>query len=63
MNESEQAYVCPRCWQRGSLLVDLSVEGEQRFVQDCEVCCNPIEFAATVENGELTAFSVQAPDQ
>lgn len=58
--EVEHAYVCPHCWQRPSLLVDVSVPGEQTFVQDCEVCCTPIEFTVVVDNGEIRSFSTQA---
>lgn len=61
--ETEQRYICPYCWERGSFIVDLTEEGEQRFVQDCEVCCNPIEFALTVENGEVGRFSAEAAQQ
>lgn len=61
--ETERDFVCPHCWERGSVLVDLSVEGAQHFVQDCEVCCGPIEFAFTVERGGVREFSATAPDR
>lgn len=57
--EAEHAYVCPHCWERSYLLVDLSAPGEQQFIQDCEVCCNPIEFTVFVEDGEIRSFSIQ----
>ena len=37
------------------MLLDLSVEG-QTYVEDCEVCCNPIEVTYHVEAGEIVAF-------
>lgn len=55
--ETEHAYVCPYCWEKPTLLVDLSEPGEQLFVQDCEVCCNPIEFTVLVEDGVIRGFS------
>lgn len=58
--ELERSFLCPYCWERQTVVVELSGEGEQRFVQDCEVCCNPIEFAASVCGGALVAFSVDA---
>ncbi len=58
--EIEHAYTCPHCWERSTLLIDLSAPGEQSFVQDCEVCCTPIEFTVIVDNGEITSFSTQA---
>ncbi len=37
------------------MVLDLSVDG-QRYVEDCEVCCRPIEVAYVVEAEELAAF-------
>lgn len=59
MGEVEHTYICPLCWERSTLLIDLSAPGEQTFVQDCEVCCAPIEFNVVVDNGEISSFSTQ----
>lgn len=32
---------CPYCWESIEVLIDCSVE-EQRYVEDCFVCCRPI---------------------
>jgi hypothetical protein len=37
------------------MVLDLSVD-RQTYVEDCEVCCNPIEISYTVEEEELTQF-------
>jgi len=58
----ERSFLCPRCWERISILVDLSVEGEQRFVEDCEVCCHPIQFTVVATGGDLVDFSAEAAD-
>lgn len=29
---------------------------QQTYVEDCEVCCNPIEVMARFENDQLMAF-------
>lgn len=34
---------CPYCGERLEILLDLSA-GEQRYIEDCEICCRPIEF-------------------
>jgi len=57
--EIEHPYVCPHCWEQSTLFVDVTASGEQVFVQDCEVCCNPIEFTVVVEDGEIRSFSSQ----
>ena len=34
---------CPYCGERLQLWVDLSV-GNQSYIEDCQVCCRPIEL-------------------
>jgi transcription elongation factor Elf1 len=51
----EYFYTCPYCWQEVSVILDLSVV-QQTLVEDCEVCCNPIEFRYEVTEGEITNF-------
>ena len=41
---------CPYCGEPIELLVDDSVE-HQQYVEDCQVCCRPIEVTVTVEAG------------
>ncbi len=43
MEEIEKHFRCPYCSERISMLLDISVEGQQSYVEDCEVCCNPIQ--------------------
>lgn len=56
--EEEYSFTCPHCWQTVVILLDLSA-GDQTYVQDCEVCCNPIEIAYQVEQGEIADFEVR----
>ena len=51
----EHFFTCPYCWQSISVLLDLSV-AEQRYVEDCEVCCRPILIHYAVDDGEITVF-------
>jgi len=39
---------CPYCWESFLLLVDPSVE-QQEYVEDCEICCRPIDFSIDVD--------------
>jgi hypothetical protein len=43
-------------------MVDPSIEN-QNFIEDCEVCCNPIDFYITVENNEVVLFNSEKIDQ
>lgn len=48
---------CPYCGESITLLVDGSA-GEQRYVEDCEVCCKPMVVCCSIAaDGSL---SVQA---
>jgi len=40
------------------MVLDPSVP-QQTYVEDCEVCCQPIEVSYAVENDELTGFEAR----
>jgi hypothetical protein len=44
------------------MLLDVSVR-HQKYIEDCEVCCNPIEATVSFENAELTLFSAESIEQ
>ena len=58
----EHFFQCPYCWEEVSMLLDTSVHS-QTYIEDCEVCCNPIEVTPSFENQELTAFNSQSIEQ
>ncbi len=51
----EYFFTCPYCWKEISFLLDTSVQG-QTYIEDCEVCCNPIEITYEISDGEVTLF-------
>ena len=52
----EHFFQCPYCWEEISMLLDASVPN-QTYIEDCEVCCNPIEINAQFVANELVAFN------
>jgi hypothetical protein len=54
----EHFFQCPYCGEQISMVLDLSVQ-RQSYVEDCEVCCNPIEITYKVEDGALAGFSAK----
>ena len=48
---------CPYCLQAISVLVDTGVYEHTSIVDDCEVCCRPIEISYSVEDGEVSSLS------
>lgn len=53
----EHGFQCPHCWASISMLLDPSTT--QTYVEDCEVCCNPIEIEVVFEDGELVQFDAR----
>ena len=42
------------------MLLDLSA-GWQRYIEDCEVCCNPIAVSYETEEGRVVSFRAELP--
>jgi hypothetical protein len=40
---------CPYCGEHITLLVDGSVD-EQQYIEDCQVCCAPMEIQVSVQD-------------
>jgi hypothetical protein len=59
MQQKEKRFQCPFCFERISFVIDLSVEGSQSYVEDCEVCCNPIEIRFEIEDSKIIYFEAQ----
>lgn len=51
----EHFFQCPYCWEEISMLLDTSIT-KQTYIEDCEVCCRPIEVMAEFSGDELVAF-------
>lgn len=58
----EHFFQCPYCWEDISMLLDTSVP-RQTYVEDCEICCNPIEISVSFSDNELTGFEVNNLEQ
>ncbi len=52
----EYFFTCPYCWQKISVVLDTSAP-TQTYVEDCEVCCHPIEITYAAEDGEIVEFN------
>ena len=59
MLETTAEVACPYCGETITLLLDLSVD-EQSYIEDCSVCCQPMNVSYRVADGELAAVSVEA---
>jgi transcription elongation factor Elf1 len=56
---TRKRFACPHCGERISMLLDLSA-GSQSYIEDCEVCCGPVEIDYQVEEGVVVSFEARA---
>ena len=50
---------CPYCGESVELVIDCSLE-TQSYIEDCEVCCRPIDISVTVgSDAELSVMVSQ----
>lgn len=52
LSESEKHFSCPYCGETISMLLE-ELHGSQSYIEDCEVCCRPIQIRFQVEGGEI----------
>jgi hypothetical protein len=58
-----QTVTCPYCGAPFDTRLDLS-EGAQCYIEDCYVCCQPIEFQVRVDvAGELAGVDLKRGDE
>jgi hypothetical protein len=63
LNLETQSVQCPYCWESFDLVLDPAMleqleEGDTqaRFVEDCYVCCHPIQFVLQSEQSGLNVI-------
>ena len=56
-----EVIACPYCGEHITLVVDASA-GDQRYIEDCHVCCQPIEVAIRVADDGDIVVDVRAQD-
>ncbi len=54
----EHFFTCPACLQEISILVDPSIR-QQQYIEDCEVCCRPLQIHLVIQNGEIIEMNAQ----
>lgn len=63
MNELSEASVgCPYCGETISVIVDHSCD-EQEYVEDCQVCCQPIVLNVFIDNVGDAAVSARCENE
>lgn len=55
----ERRIDCPFCGETITIVVDASA-GSQAYVEDCQVCCQPMNVVVDVDDGEVQSVSAEA---
>lgn len=58
----EYYFMCPYCGENISMLVDPSIYSQQ-YIEDCEVCCNPIQITYYTAEGEIEQLNAESIEQ
>ena len=58
MEQEETGVDCPFCGERITLLLDPS-EARQTYIEDCSVCCRPIQLTILCENGSVVTVEAE----
>jgi len=54
----ESSYLCDSCGEEIVVPIDLSAGEDQRYVEDCPVCCNPNVVSVMIyEDGEVRCWA------
>ena len=63
MSQQEEVEIgCPYCGERITLLIDSSA-GAQEYIEDCQVCCRPINLSVTVDEEGLPQVEASSEDE
>lgn len=63
MNELESQTVdCPNCGEPVELLIDCSIL-QQSYIEDCQVCCRPINVNVSIGDDDEISVTVSSEDE
>lgn len=54
---------CPSCGESVTLVVDVTAGRRQTYVEDCWVCCAPMDVAVVVHSRDDVDVEVKAADE
>lgn len=54
----EYFFICPYCWEHISMILDPQEETSD-YIEDCEVCCRPIEIDFRFSGEQLVHFEAK----
>ena len=49
---------CPYCWENFSIFIEPSSEVGESYIEDCYVCCHPIEIYIASKHDDFVEIRV-----
>lgn len=62
LGEFEHTFMCPYCGAQINMILE-QFYPEQEYIEDCEVCCNPIKIHYKFQGEELVHFEASTIGQ
>ncbi|MBI3774381.1 MAG: CPXCG motif-containing cysteine-rich protein [Gammaproteobacteria bacterium] len=53
---------CPYCGEQIEILIDVSA-GDQDYIEDCQVCCKPINLSIHIDHEGDLSVSARSDDE
>lgn len=60
--EEPHVLQCPYCSEQFTLMIDCSVS-EQDYVEDCQICCQPIDLLIKVNGNETLTVEAKRENE
>lgn len=54
----EKTITCPYCWESFDIVIEPSIEAGESYVEDCYICCRPIEIYIASQRGEESEIRI-----
>lgn len=54
---------CPACGEPVTLVIDVTAGRRQTYVEDCWVCCRPMQVVVTVHGDDEVDVEVRSTEQ
>ena len=62
MLEQDYPFSCPHCGVELSARLDVNGGQQQRYVQDCETCCRPVQIEVHFDGDEVEYFLAEGEE-
>lgn len=54
----EKTITCPYCWENFTIFIEPSSEVGESYVEDCYVCCRPIEIVIASKSDDSVEIRI-----